>query len=250
VSVRPGGRRAAEREELIWHELECGSYRADLPLWRGLAAEFGDPILDVGAGAGRVALELARQGHRVTALDRNRTLLAQLRSRAAGLPVEVVHADARSFALRRRFALIIVPMQTIQLLGGAPGRRRFLACAVRHLKAHGAVAVALAERLEAFDIACGDPPPVPDMCEREGILYSSLPTAIRARPDGYVLERRRERMAADGTRSSRLAAVMIERLSGDQLEREGRRAGLEPGPRRPIPATAEHAGGVVVVMHG
>jgi 2-polyprenyl-3-methyl-5-hydroxy-6-metoxy-1,4-benzoquinol methylase len=66
---------------VVWHDLECGSYRADLPLWRELAAREGDPILDVGAGSGRVALELAGAGHRVTALDLDPDLLRVLRDR-------------------------------------------------------------------------------------------------------------------------------------------------------------------------
>ena len=75
---------------VVWHDLECGSYRADLPLWRELAAEGAarlrerrEPVLDVGAGTGRVALDLAARGPRVTALDRDAELLAALRERAA-----------------------------------------------------------------------------------------------------------------------------------------------------------------------
>ena len=56
--------------EVIWHDIECGGYAADLPLWRELAAAEAGPVLDVGAGAGRVALELARHGHAVTRGDR------------------------------------------------------------------------------------------------------------------------------------------------------------------------------------
>ena len=63
---------------VIWHELECGSYTEDLELWRGLAREAGGPVLDVGAGTGRVTLELARQGNTVTALDLDEELLAEL----------------------------------------------------------------------------------------------------------------------------------------------------------------------------
>ena len=29
----------------IWHDLECGSYAADLPLWRSLAATTGDLVV-------------------------------------------------------------------------------------------------------------------------------------------------------------------------------------------------------------
>ena len=44
---------------IAWHDAECGSYRADLPLWRELADEAGGPVLDLGCGSGRVALDLA-----------------------------------------------------------------------------------------------------------------------------------------------------------------------------------------------
>ena len=56
--------------DVLWHDIECGSYDLDLPLWRELADREGSPVLDVGAGTGRVALDLARRGHEVVALDR------------------------------------------------------------------------------------------------------------------------------------------------------------------------------------
>src|SRR5437588_9859628 len=99
---------------VIWHDLECGAYDTDLPLWRGLAAEHGDPVLDVGAGTGRVTLDLARHGHCVTALDQDPALLSELERRAAGAAVSTVCADAREFALDERFRTVIVPMQTVQ----------------------------------------------------------------------------------------------------------------------------------------
>ncbi len=68
--------------KVVWHDLECGSYRADLPLWRALAVQARDgPVLDIGAGTGRVALDLARAAHRVTALDLDPELLGALRDR-------------------------------------------------------------------------------------------------------------------------------------------------------------------------
>src|SRR5690348_14622493 len=105
----------------LWHDLECNGYRDDLPAWRALAAATGGSVLDVGAGTGRVTLELAAQGHEVVALDRDGALLAALAHRAAGLAVETVVADACDFDLGRRFALIVVPMQTLQLLDRRAG---------------------------------------------------------------------------------------------------------------------------------
>ena len=51
-------------EHAIWHDVECGAYEADLELWRELAREAPEGVLDVGAGTGRVALRLARAGPR------------------------------------------------------------------------------------------------------------------------------------------------------------------------------------------
>ena len=170
---------------VIWHDLECGHYAEDLQLWRSLARDHGDPVLDIGAGTGRVTLDLAREGHRVTALDRDDELLAELARRAGDLEVRTVLADAREFELGEQFALCVVPMQTIQLLGGVEGRGRFLERAKRHLLPGGVLAIAISEALELFDVAGGAAAPLPDMCELDGVVYSSHPTAVRAELDGY-----------------------------------------------------------------
>ena len=72
---------------VAWHDVECGSYSADLALWEELAAHAGGPILELGCGTGRVTLRLGRCGHRVTGLDRDAVLLAAFGERATGLPV-------------------------------------------------------------------------------------------------------------------------------------------------------------------
>ena len=79
---------------MIWHDVECGGYGADLPLWRRMAREAGGPVLDLGAGTGRVALDLARHGHDVTALDADADLLDELELRAGeeGLAVSCLVA--------------------------------------------------------------------------------------------------------------------------------------------------------------
>lgn len=235
---------------VIWHDLECGGYAADLRLWRELAAQYGDPVLDVGAGTGRVALDLARHGHRVRALDRDRVLLCELERRAQGLPVSTACADARSFELDERFPLILVPMQTVQLLGGSRGREGFLRRAAAHLLPGGVMALAVTERLESF----GEDPrtvlPLPDIRELDGVVYSSQPTAVRESPDGFVLERLRERIGPAGDRDSEPDVIHLDRLPAAQLEAEARAIGLTPRTAAVVPETVDHVGSVVVILGG
>jgi SAM-dependent methyltransferase len=234
---------------VIWHELECGGYAEDLELWRRLAREAGGPVLDIGAGTGRVTLELARRGHAVTALDLDGELLARLRADAVGLEVNTVTADACDFSLDATFALCIVPMQTIQLLGGRPARRAFLDCAARHLRPGAVLAVAISDGLELFDaddalvVA-----PLPDVCERDGIVYCSRPTAIRERDGRFVLERRREIVTADGELTVERDEVALHHLEPQTHEREGAKSGFTPAGRAIVPATDDYVASVVVLF--
>lgn len=233
---------------VVWHDLECGSYREDLELWRGLAERHGGPVLDVGAGSGRVTIELARAGYAVTALDRDPALLAALTARAEGLPVRAVRADARDFSLGGRFALCIVPMQTVQLLGGPAGRSAFLACARAHLEPGGRMAVAISETLEPFEVDEDAPGPLPDVCERDGVVYASHPTAVRADGDGFVLERRREVVDVRGERTEELDRIHLDQLDAETLEQEAARVGLGAAGRLLIPPTPDYVGSEVVVL--
>lgn len=232
---------------VIWHDAECGRYRADLPLWRELAVGAGGAVLDVGAGTGRVALDLAARGHEVVALDRDAALLAALRARSNGFDVATVQADARAFALERRFALVLVPMQTVQLLLGPEDRASFFACARAHLAPGGVLAAALADPFEGFDAEHTEPPR-PDVAQHAGVRYVSQPVAVRAEREAMVIERIRRTITADGSRTAEADAVRLARLDAAALEREGLAAGLRVRARRRVEATAEHVGSAVVML--
>jgi SAM-dependent methyltransferase len=235
------------RDAVIWHDLECGAYDCDLPLWRDLAAAARGPILDVGAGTGRVALDLARRGHDVTALDVEDELLQALAVRAKGVPIETVRADARDFTLARRFALIIVPMQTIQLLSGEAERASFLAAARDHLEPDGVLALAIADALEGYDEREAVPP-APDMRELAGYVYASTPMRIVDYGDRIAIERRREIVDVAGQRDVTQDVVTLEQLSAAQLEREARDCGYRVLPRKHVPPTDEYVGSEVVML--
>jgi SAM-dependent methyltransferase len=262
---------AAADREVIWHDLECGGYRTDLPLWRKLAEEAsrdapGEHILEIGAGTGRVTVDLARAGHRVTAVDLDLRLLDALRARAGGLDVEVACADARSLDLRRRdFGLCLVPMQTVQLLGGEAGRVEFMRRARAHLRPGGVLACAIVSDFECFDCSLGEDGPSPEFARIGGSDYVSRAIRVAAAGDSFVIERVRSVLPARGRtprsgsavrlRASSLRArgerdvIELDVLDVAQLEREAIAAGLAPGAHRRVPATDEHLASDVVILH-
>jgi len=228
---------------VIWHDLECGGYADDLPLWRELAGN--GPVLDVGCGTGRVALDLAARGVPVVGLDRDAELLAALSERAGDLPVEVVRADARDFDLGRTFPVVLAPMQTVQLLGGAEQRAAFLRCARAHLDPGGLLALALADALEGFDETTAMPP-LPDVHEQDGIVYFSQPVAMKDERTRVAIHRVREVVDRDGARTTGRDVVRLDRVTPAELESEA--AGFTVLERRAIPASDEFVGSAVVML--
>jgi SAM-dependent methyltransferase len=233
--------------EVVWHDLECGGYREDLPLWRSRAREAGGPVLDVGAGTGRVTLDLAAHGAKVVGLDRDAALLEAHERRADGLPVETVAGDARELALGRRFALILHPMHTLQLLGGPRGRAEFLSRALEHLEPGGRLAAALGDALDCFDEEHDLPPP-PDVCEVGGVRYSSQLLAVTDEDGRAAIHRRREIAAEGESLLSVPSVVHHDRVSADEIAAEGAAQGFEPEPHLVIPESEQYIGSTVAVL--
>jgi SAM-dependent methyltransferase len=231
-------------EAVTWHDVENGAYDADLPLWRALAAGADGPILDLGAGTGRVAADLAAQGYTVVALDTDPELLAALAARAPS--VRTVEADARSFALDERFGLVLAPMQLLQIVGGRDGRLALLGRVHEHLAPGGGFAAALADPHEALPRE-GASPPLPDMLERDGWVFSSQPVSVREDGGVVVVERRRQAVSPAGELREDGVLIELDLVSTDQVEREASAVGLEPVARHVVPETDDHIGSTVIV---
>jgi SAM-dependent methyltransferase len=231
---------------VIWHDVECGAYDADLQLWEELAERCDGPVLDLGCGTGRVALHLARRGHRVIALDREHELILELAERAGDLPVEPICADALDFEPAETVGLALAPMQFLQLLGSPESRVRCLRRVAAALRPGGLLAAALVERAPAVE---GDLPPLPDVREVDGWVYSSLPTDVVGVADGRIILRRlRQTVAPDGVLSEEADEIQLLSLTADVLEAEAEVAGFAPAGRRTIPATEAHVGSSVVLL--
>src|SRR5204862_2620176 len=133
------------------------------------------------------------------ALDSDPALIAALASRARerALRVRTSVADARTFDLGRTVALVIAPMQVAQLMGGESGRAAMLRSVRAHLEPGGVFAAALADPLEYID----DEevlPPLPDVREEGGWVFSSTPVAVHIHEGSTAIDRLRQAGSPDG----------------------------------------------------
>jgi SAM-dependent methyltransferase len=234
---------------VIWHDLECAGYDGDLELWRELARSVDGPILDLGCGTGRVALDLARRGHRLHGLDLEPALVAAFNERAAvsSLPAVATVGDARDFSLDREFALVMAPMQLIQVLAGPAERLACLRRAARHLRPGGSLAVAI---VDGFPDELTDeiPPHLPDAREIDGWIYSSLPLDAALDSGSIVVRRLRQRVSPTGELTDDLDEIPLRLLRAETIEAEAREAGLEPVGRRDVAPTDAHVGSTVLLL--
>lgn len=141
------------RVEADYHGLGAAHYDL-IQAWDGDAAYYlqwarrqGDPVLELGAGTGRISIGLARAGHLVTALDASEDMLSVLRTRLSeessetSKRITAVQADMRDFDLGQQFPLIIMPLYTLAHINGPADRARTFDCIARHLAPCGALAL-------------------------------------------------------------------------------------------------------------
>lgn len=92
-------------------------YRDDLAFYRDLALDRPGAVLEIGAGTGRVTVELARLAERVVALEPSSSMRAAAAARLdeAGVAgrVELRDQDARELAEDGGFALVVAPFHVL-----------------------------------------------------------------------------------------------------------------------------------------
>lgn len=141
------------------------TWQDDLPYYLTWAERQGSPILELGAGTGRVLLPLARAGYRVTGLEASPDMLSILERKLSGEPADVrsrvtlLRGDMRDLCLNSRFCLILLPLHTLSHLLGYQDRLRVFRAAARHL-VPGGVLVADVELGRPEETRTAPPAPV------------------------------------------------------------------------------------------
>jgi SAM-dependent methyltransferase len=236
----------------IWQDVEFGSYGADLPLWVELADAAGGPVLELGAGAGRVALHLAGHGHEVIAVEHDPELAAELEREAErrGITLSVIGGDLASageLQLPARPALAIGPLHLIQIVDTA-ARAPLLARLRELLIPGGTAALTLVDESTLLSAGAASSQILPDMRELDGWVYSSEPLWVQVGDRALTIRRLRERVSPDGEMERAVHDEILHRVDPETLEREAEEAGLQPAGRRQISSGADEADSIVVLL--
>jgi len=90
----------------------------DRPFYLAEIRRFGEPVLDVGCGTGRLLLDYARLGIDIDGLDDSPEMLVRCRDKGEALGVggELHVRKVEELELPRRYRTILVPSSTLQLI--------------------------------------------------------------------------------------------------------------------------------------
>jgi SAM-dependent methyltransferase len=211
------------------YDLEYG-HDDDLPFWLALAEREAGPVVEWGAGTGRLALPLAGAGHRVTAVEESSAMVESGRGNGRG--VEWVRGDMRGARLGRRYGMAICAFNSFLCLSSISDALAFLRNAKDHLASGGLLGI----EVSAFspeDLAT--PPGGPELRHD---LTRELPdggrldrfSVSRYDPASQLLSMRLfyELYGASGELTSRRAHDLAIRVTGrDELVLMLRLAGFE-----------------------
>jgi SAM-dependent methyltransferase len=250
--MTPSTNRRDRADSAIWQSVEFGSYTADLPLWEELAERAGGPVLELGAGAGRVAMHLAARGHRVIALESERELLADLdrAAREDSLPVDAIAADLAALGdleLPTQPGLVIGPLHVIQALD-AETRPGLLSGLVEVSATGATIALTVVDESTLLTAGAAATQILPDMRELDGWVYSSEPLWVQVGEELLTVRRLRERVSPDGRMDREVQDEILHRISPERLEDEATNAGLRPAGRRQISSGRNEADSTVVLL--
>jgi len=193
----------------------CAGVDHDIPFYVLACEGVTGPIIELGAGSGRIAVELARHGHRVIALDAAPAMLAQAERRARRYGVEgrleTVVGDLLDPPDLPAAERVLAPFRTFMHLSGDDERRRGLSAAAS-LLADGGVFV-----FDVFEPSAADIRATHDrwIARREGISELPLWDAVE------------RRLELDVRLPGKVVSMTLEWRSAEEWRRLCEEAGLE-----------------------
>lgn len=120
---------------------------ADRHFFRKVVREFGEPVLDIGCGTGRILLDYLRDGvAEIDGVDNSPEMLDLCRKKAQVLglpPPNLYRQQMETLDLPRRYRTILVPSSSLQLVLEPEGARVAMARFYEHLLPGGVLTMPL-----------------------------------------------------------------------------------------------------------
>jgi predicted RNA methylase len=130
----------------LYDLVTAASQGGDVEWYSQQARQQGSPILELGAGTGRIVLPIAQAGYQIHALEYDAGMREALIRRIEELPegvrtrIQVIAGDMRCFTLETRYALIQIPYRAFLHNLTRADQLACLACCREHLQAEGLLA--------------------------------------------------------------------------------------------------------------
>ena len=100
---------------------------------------FGEPVLELACGSGRLTIPLAEKGFEIKGLDISDEMLelAKEKAKSRNVKLDLVKGDMTDFDLNEKFNLIFIPAQSLSHLYYVAEIEKCFACVKKHLNDNG-----------------------------------------------------------------------------------------------------------------
>ncbi|MFX0040569.1 MAG: class I SAM-dependent DNA methyltransferase [Promethearchaeota archaeon] len=107
----------------------------DIPFYINKAKEYGEPVLELACGTGRITIPIAQKTISITGLDLLNTMLKEARrkTKETGVSIEWIEGDMTDFNLNKKFNLILITGCAFNSLLDLESVEKCLSCVKKHL---------------------------------------------------------------------------------------------------------------------
>ena len=125
-----------QRYDLVEQKYATGAF---LDFYRRQVARYGEPVLELACGSGRLTIPLTEAGVQITGLDISEAMLslAVVKASERGVNIPVVRGDIRSFHIDKVFKFIFIPAQSLTHLHKREEIEACFFCVQRRLAEEG-----------------------------------------------------------------------------------------------------------------
>ena len=106
---------------------------------------YGEPVLELACGSGRLTIPLKEKGFNIRGLDISQEMLnlAKEKAKRRNIELDLVKGDMTDFDLNEKFKLIFVPAQSLSHLYSVSEIEKCFACVKKHLTDDGGFLIEL-----------------------------------------------------------------------------------------------------------